>query len=71
MESASPWVCVGCLTCVALCPKGVDPARIMEALRAIHLRRLETPFRYAAQDAERLSTLPQSAVVAAMRKVVQ
>ena len=69
MKARSPWVCVGCLTCTTLCPKGVDPARIMEALRTIHLRRLEEPTHYTQQDGERLSSLPQSAIVAAMRKV--
>ncbi|MEE9199323.1 MAG: 4Fe-4S dicluster domain-containing protein [Dehalococcoidia bacterium] len=68
MESNTPWVCVGCLTCTTYCPKGLDPARIMEAVRTIHLRRLESPFNYTQEDGEWLSTLPQSALVAAMRK---
>ena len=69
MQSDAPWSCVGCLTCTTYCPKGVDPARIMETVRTLHLRRLEGPFRYTQQDGERLSALPQSALVAAMRKV--
>lgn len=69
LKSSAIWACVGCLNCATLCPKGVDPARVMEALRTIHLRRLEAPIRYTQQDGERLSSLPQSAVVAAMRKV--
>lgn len=69
LHSSTPWACVGCLSCTTFCPKGVDLARIMEALRTIHLRRLDAPFHHTQQDGERLSTLPQSAVVAAMRKV--
>lgn len=69
MKTNAPWACVGCLTCTTYCPKGVDPARIMETLRTLHLRRLDAPFRYTQQDGERLSALPQSALVAAMRKV--
>lgn len=69
LKSTAPWTCVGCLTCATYCPKGVDLARIMEALRTVHLRRLESPFRYTQQDGERLSALPQSALVAALRKV--
>ena len=69
LSSNAPWSCVGCMNCSTLCPKGVNPERIMEALRTVHLRRLEAPFRYTQEDGERLSALPQSAVVAAMRKV--
>src|SRR3972149_1019725 len=32
--------CAGCLTCTAACPKGVDPVRIMKALRALAPERL-------------------------------
>lgn len=69
IESRSPWACIGCLSCATYCPKGVDLARIMEALRTVHLRRLNAPFCYTQDDGERLSTLPQSALVAALRKV--
>jgi len=69
LKSDTPWACVGCLTCAGFCPKGVDLARIMEALRTVRLRRLDAPFRYTQEDGEWLSNLPQSAVVAAMRKV--
>jgi heterodisulfide reductase subunit C len=69
LKSSTPWACVGCLTCASFCPKGVDLARIMEALRTVRLRRLDAPFRYTQEDGEWLSNLPQSAVVAAMRKV--
>lgn len=69
MRSNAPWICVGCLTCAAYCPKGVDPARVMEALRTIQLRRLTAPFHYTSKEGERLARLPQSALVAAMRKV--
>jgi heterodisulfide reductase subunit C len=69
MNSKSPWACIGCLSCITYCPKGVDLARVMEALRTIHQRRLQAPVDYTQEDGERLSTLPQSAVVAAMRKV--
>lgn len=69
MQSQAPWLCIGCLSCTTLCPKGLDPARLMEAVRKVHLRRLSTPFGSLTDDARRLAALPQSAVVAAMRKV--
>ncbi|MFA5787664.1 MAG: 4Fe-4S dicluster domain-containing protein [Actinomycetota bacterium] len=69
VASQAPWVCVGCMSCAALCPKGLDLSRIMEALRTVRMRRLESPLRTTQRDGKWLATLPQSAVVAAMRKV--
>ncbi len=69
MDSNAPWLCVGCMTCAEYCPKGVDPARLMEAVRTIHMRRRDGHNGFDPNDGSRLSGLPQSAVVAAMRKV--
>ena len=38
LESQSIWVCSSCLQCSARCPRGIDIARVMEALRAMRLR---------------------------------
>lgn len=32
-RALSPWLCVSCITCSARCPKGVNIASVMEALR--------------------------------------
>ena len=37
LRSQSVWYCAACLSCAARCPKGVDLARIMEAVRRMML----------------------------------
>ncbi|MGO9532714.1 MAG: 4Fe-4S dicluster domain-containing protein [Desulfobaccales bacterium] len=38
LESRAIWVCVGCSTCAAECPNGVDLPAVMEALRHLALK---------------------------------
>ena len=58
------WLCASCLTCAARCPKGVDLARVMEALRLIRLRK-----NIDQVEIERLPEgLPPIAVVSVLRK---
>lgn len=33
LASSTIWVCAGCLTCTQRCPKKLDPAAVMDALR--------------------------------------
>jgi heterodisulfide reductase subunit C len=35
LASQTLWSCVGCLTCTQRCPKDLDPAAVMDALREI------------------------------------
>ncbi|GAI09389.1 unnamed protein product [marine sediment metagenome] len=35
LNSKTIWICSSCFTCVTRCPKGVDLAKVMEALRHI------------------------------------
>jgi heterodisulfide reductase subunit C len=64
------WVCASCLTCQARCPRGVDLAKVMEALRAIKLRP-GTGDRIKLEDIskETLAKLPQQALVSGLRKL--
>lgn len=64
LEARAPWVCAACLACSVRCPKGVDVARIMEALRQLALRRGLSPVELKL-DRE----FPQIVLVGAMRKV--
>jgi heterodisulfide reductase subunit C len=58
------WLCASCLTCAARCPKGVDLARVMEALRLIRLRK-----NIDQVEIDRLPEgLPPIAVISALRK---
>ncbi|MFH1313787.1 MAG: 4Fe-4S dicluster domain-containing protein [Candidatus Eisenbacteria bacterium] len=69
METNTHWVCASCLACHARCPRGVDLAKVMEALRAIGLRP-GTHDRIRPEDlpAETLAKLPQQALVSGLRK---
>lgn len=35
LDSRTIWICATCSTCTARCPRGVDPARIMDGLRVM------------------------------------
>jgi heterodisulfide reductase subunit C len=61
------WTCAACLTCAARCPKDVDLARIMEALRTIALRRGDRLLPSAVEPIP-LGEVPQMAVIAGFRK---
>jgi heterodisulfide reductase subunit C len=69
-ESNTPWVCASCLTCHARCPRGVDLAKVMEALRKIRLRP-GTADRIQLRDIPRktLAKLPQQGLVSGLRKL--
>ncbi len=64
LKLQAPWVCAACLACAVRCPKGVDIAKVMEALRALALRRGVTPAPLALND-----NYPQIALVGAFRKL--
>lgn len=62
------WLCASCVTCTSRCPKGVDIARIMEALRVIVLRSGLDKVSPARLDPVILSEVPQQGLVSCMRK---
>ncbi len=39
LSSPAIWSCAGCLTCTQRCPKGLDPAAVMDALREMSFQR--------------------------------
>lgn len=61
----APWVCASCLTCTVRCPRNVDLAAVMEALRHLQLRRgiYKIDLMRAAAEG-----FPQIALVAVSRK---
>ena len=68
MEANSPWKCFSCFTCAARCPRGVNPAGIMEAVRLANIRQVGKN-RLPAESLEGFdSKMPQQAIVAAFRK---
>lgn len=41
-EDESIWLCLTCETCTARCPNQCDPARVIDGLREIAIRRFDT-----------------------------
>ena len=62
------WLCASCQTCTARCPKGVDLARIMEAIRLLLLRQ-NIAFINADDIPEKdREDIPLQGLIGAMRK---
>ena len=72
LKSPSIYKCLSCFACVERCPRGVEPAKLVEAIRTIanrpqganHLTPDEIP---ALLDED----LPQQAIVSALRKYLK
>jgi heterodisulfide reductase subunit C len=68
LQSNAMWVCASCLACEVRCPKGVDLAKLMEALRQIVLREAVDRISVDHLDHAAISRLPQIALIASLRK---
>jgi heterodisulfide reductase subunit C len=70
LESNTFWICASCLQCTSRCPKGLDIARIMEALRLVILRKKERLDHLEAAEfsEEFLERVPQIALISGFRK---
>ena len=68
-NSASVYKCLSCMACVERCPRGVEPAKVVEAVRLLQVRKQGnnhlTPDAVPAMLNE---DLPQQAIVSAFRK---
>jgi heterodisulfide reductase subunit C len=69
LDSETIWVCASCLQCMAKCPKGVDLAKIMEALRTYLRRRGIDKVEITKIADEMWKHLPQQALVSGYRKL--
>lgn len=69
MKSESVYKCLSCFACVERCPRGVEPAKIIEAVRLAAIRK-KGANHMTANDIPALvdDELPQQALVSAMRK---
>ena len=71
LNSESLYKCLSCFACVERCPRGAEPAKLVEAIRLIKIRQKDAN-RMTADDvppaAEADADLPQQAVVSAFRK---
>ena len=69
MKSPSVYKCLSCFACVDRCPRGVEPAKLIEAVRLLAIRQKGNNHLKADDIPELLdSELPQQAIVSALRK---
>lgn len=69
LESSSIWNCLSCFACVQRCPRGVEPSKVIEAVRVLRIRKQGENHMKPDVIPEKLNEdLPQQAIVSAMRK---
>lgn len=68
LRSKSIWICASCFTCNARCPKGINIAEVIEAIREILLRKREDHLNVEKlTDAEK-GDVPPIAIISSLRK---
>jgi len=68
-NSRTAWLCASCLACTVRCPKGIDIAAVMEALRQVSLRRNIDFVDLTEMEPATIGELPQIALVSGFRKL--
>jgi heterodisulfide reductase subunit C len=69
MNSKSIMNCIGCFACVERCPRSVEPANIIEAVRLLVIRKAgQNRFKPADVPVILNDKIPQQAIVSALRK---
>ncbi|HIH98710.1 MAG TPA: heterodisulfide reductase [Thermoplasmata archaeon] len=68
LGAKTPWICAACFTCTVRCPRGLDIAKIMEAIRQIKLRKRKEADETKIEKIEDIKHLPQAALVSNFRK---
>jgi len=69
LDSKTVWVCSTCFNCEVRCPRGIDVANVMEALRQLMLRKKYDRFSLESLDPKELRELPQIAIISNLRKL--
>ncbi len=69
MKSSSVYKCLSCFACVDRCPRSVEPAKLIEAIRLLAIRE-KGANHLNSDDIPALldDDMPQQAIVSAMRK---
>lgn len=68
-NSKSVYKCLSCMACVERCPRGVEPAKLIEALRLLTIREKGANHLKAENVPEIIDEdIPQQALVSAFRK---
>ena len=68
LDANTHWICASCFTCTVRCPREIDVAALMEAIREISLRENPEKIRIADLPKESLGKLPNIALVSNFRK---
>jgi len=68
LRSKSIWICASCFTCNARCPKGINIAEVIEAIRQILLRKSEDHLKVKKLSAAEKGDVPPIAIISSMRK---
>ncbi len=69
LESESLYKCLSCFACIERCPRNVEPAKLVEAVRLVAIRKQGANHMTADDVPEMLNEeLPQQAIVSAFRK---
>ncbi|MFT5697719.1 MAG: heterodisulfide reductase subunit C [Desulforhopalus sp.] len=68
MDINTFWKCASCHACSVKCPRGIDIAKVMEALRQQTLRKSKNYIEPSAMPKEAIAEMPQIALVAGFRK---
>jgi heterodisulfide reductase subunit C len=69
LDTKTIWMCSTCFNCEVRCPRGIDVANVMEAIRQLVLRQKFDKVKLDELTAEELRELPQIAVVSILRKL--
>lgn len=69
LDSKTFWICTTCFNCEVRCPRGIDVANVMDALRQIMLRSKYNRVSLDELTQEELKELPQIALVCNQRKM--
>jgi heterodisulfide reductase subunit C len=68
LSARAIWYCASCLQCEARCPKGIDIARLTEALRTLALEKGIQHIEIEELPEETLAEMPQQAFIGGFRK---
>lgn len=69
LKSDSIYKCLSCFACVERCPRGVEPAKLIEAVRLVAVREKGANHLLADNIPEiEDEDMPQQAIVSAFRK---
>ena len=68
LQSKSIWICASCYTCNSRCPKGINIAEVIEAVRQILLRKRQDHIDTSKLSDKEKEEIPPIALISNLRK---